>query len=589
MAGCGDSATVSLYIHVPVTNFGSFTATAVDSVTGNQITDTQITSECGDPPSVQNGVFTFSNVDVGQDVMTSTSCSADFNAPNYYPGSALVTVNAGQTTSITFDLVPMESATVNVTVTDALSGAPLNGISVTPSAGQGMKTNAAGQFTVSGNDLLGSNNAPRNLGFTFVDQSANYLSTTADVEAIAGQTSALTVAMTRECGPAVVTGTVYNASNQAPIAGASVGPSGDSKQTDSNGDFLLLLPLNDNLPSNVTITASASGFNSKSETIALYCGAHIVLDFGQNSSETGTLTGTVTNAVTHAVVANAFVGASFGTTTTTNSQGQYTFANVPVGNNNLAESWTITVDPPAGSPLQPQIQSIAIPGNVTTTLNFGLGSVPPSLPVAIDHAETTPENVILNVPAASGLLVGDSGTDIMVTGNQNPGTLLTVNPDGSFTYVPDGNFEGIRTFTYTITDAYGAQSTALVTVTIGTVPTAADYIQSMMAGTTLNVFTAAGLASQDTPGGLQFCTVNACRAWHRNRLPRGRLHLHPRPRLLRPGFIHLHRDRPRFRHRSHWTGGNGHGHHHRECSHPSDSAELRRDHALQDAAGRRGI
>ncbi len=68
LAGCGDSATVSLYIHVPVTNFGSFTATAVDSVTGNQITDTQITSECGDPPSVQNGVFTFSNVDVGQDL-----------------------------------------------------------------------------------------------------------------------------------------------------------------------------------------------------------------------------------------------------------------------------------------------------------------------------------------------------------------------------------------------------------------------------------------------------------------------------------------------------------------------------------------
>jgi CshA-type fibril repeat protein len=46
---------------------------------------------------------------------------------------------------------------------------------------------------------------------------------------------------------------------------------------------------------------------------------------------------------------------------------------------------------------------------------------------------------------------------------------VTVNPDGTVTYTPNPNFNGIDTFTYTVSDVQGGTSTAAVTVTVGAV------------------------------------------------------------------------------------------------------------------------
>ena len=43
---------------------------------------------------------------------------------------------------------------------------------------------------------------------------------------------------------------------------------------------------------------------------------------------------------------------------------------------------------------------------------------------------------------------------------------VTMNPNGSFEYVPDANFNGTDTFTYTVTDSQGATDTATVTVDV---------------------------------------------------------------------------------------------------------------------------
>jgi CshA-type fibril repeat protein/VCBS repeat-containing protein len=59
---------------------------------------------------------------------------------------------------------------------------------------------------------------------------------------------------------------------------------------------------------------------------------------------------------------------------------------------------------------------------------------------------------------------GDALTVSLVSGVAN-GTLV-LNADGSFTYTPNANFNGTDSFTYRVTDADGASTTATVTITV---------------------------------------------------------------------------------------------------------------------------
>jgi VCBS repeat-containing protein len=100
-------------------------------------------------------------------------------------------------------------------------------------------------------------------------------------------------------------------------------------------------------------------------------------------------------------------------------------------------------------------------------------------PIAANDSAITDEDTPLTV-AAPGVLNNDSDPDVgdtlSVTTVDTSGTLGSVtawNPDGSFTYDPDGQFEYLRagssttdSFTYTISDGLGSTDTATVTITI---------------------------------------------------------------------------------------------------------------------------
>ena len=60
---------------------------------------------------------------------------------------------------------------------------------------------------------------------------------------------------------------------------------------------------------------------------------------------------------------------------------------------------------------------------------------------------------------------GDGG-NVWTWRPARPTARSVVNPDGTFTYTPDANYNGPDSFTYTITDADGDTSTATVTVTV---------------------------------------------------------------------------------------------------------------------------
>ena len=78
------------------------------------------------------------------------------------------------------------------------------------------------------------------------------------------------------------------------------------------------------------------------------------------------------------------------------------------------------------------------------------------------------EDGTLTVVVGDGVLGNDSlggdGGTLEVSSSTPPSNgTLTINADGSFTYVPNPDFNGVDSFTYTITDTDGTTSTATVT------------------------------------------------------------------------------------------------------------------------------
>ncbi|BBO82779.1 hypothetical protein DSCO28_33450 [Desulfosarcina ovata subsp. sediminis] len=127
-------------------------------------------------------------------------------------------------------------------------------------------------------------------------------------------------------------------------------------------------------------------------------------------------------------------------------------------------------------------------------------------PVAVDDTGSVDEGETLNV-AAPGLLDNDTDVDptdaltvttTPVSGPTN-GT-LTLNADGSYTYIHDGGETTSDSFVYEISDGNGETDTATVEITVNPVndaPVADDDSGSMNEGGTLNV-AAPGLLDNDT-------------------------------------------------------------------------------------------
>jgi len=103
----------------------------------------------------------------------------------------------------------------------------------------------------------------------------------------------------------------------------------------------------------------------------------------------------------------------------------------------------------------------------TATVSIDVGSVNDA-PVAVADAYATAEDTQLNVAALTGVLDNDEDiendtlTSVLVT-NVSHGS-LTLNTDGSFSYLPAANYNGSDSFTYKAND--GTADSNIVTVTI---------------------------------------------------------------------------------------------------------------------------
>jgi large repetitive protein len=176
-----------------------------------------------------------------------------------------------------------------------------------------------------------------------------------------------------------------------------------------------------------------------------------------------------------------------------NADGSFTYT--PNANFAGTDSYTYTISDGQGTST----------ATVTITIN---GENDP--PVANSDSYTTNEDVTLTVPAATGVLANDNdGGDggPLTIPSYDPqsiqGGTVTLNPDGSFTYVPAANFNGIDSFTYTISDGQGT-STTTVTITVNPIndpPVAVDDNYTTGEDQSLTVPAATGVLVNDNDGG----------------------------------------------------------------------------------------
>ncbi|MCP5308579.1 MAG: retention module-containing protein [Zoogloeaceae bacterium] len=163
-----------------------------------------------------------------------------------------------------------------------------------------------------------------------------------------------------------------------------------------------------------------------------------------------------------------------------------TFSYTPNANYNGPDSFTYTITDADGDV-----------STATATINVApVNDVPVATDDTLAAVEDTP---LTGTLAANDTPSGDGGNVWALASGPANGS-VTVNPDGTFSYTPDANYNGPDSFTYTITDADGDVSTATATINVAPVndvPVAADDTLAAFEDTPLT----GTLAANDTPSG----------------------------------------------------------------------------------------
>lgn len=135
----------------------------------------------------------------------------------------------------------------------------------------------------------------------------------------------------------VVQGTVRNAANNQPIAGAAISVAGTTLVATSGGDGTYTLT--DVPAGQQTLTASASGFMSAQVTVTVIANQTVTQDLSlvPVQMQTGTVQGIVRNASNGQPIAGATISAG-GRTATSASDGAYTLSDIPAGQQTLTAS-----------------------------------------------------------------------------------------------------------------------------------------------------------------------------------------------------------------------------------------------------------
>ncbi len=347
-------------------------------------------------------------------------------------------------------------------VTDGGSGAAIAGATVSysgtgpagPVSGS-TTTDAAGQYSAAGIAVT---------SYSMTAQAAGYQSQSATATVGGGSTTTQNFALTGQATR--LSGTVSDASTTRPIAGATVSAGTASAVTDANGAYTIA----GLAPGTYTATATASGYTSQSASVTLTAGTTTTQNFAL-APNPGAITGTVTDAGTAAPISGATVSYSGGSTTT-NSSGVYTLANVTEGSYSVTASATGYTN---------QSRTVTVGPGATATQNFAL---------------TPPNGAITGTVTGAGNGSAISGATVSYTGGST-----TTNASGQYT------LSNAAPGTYSVTASASGYSSASQSVTVGSGQTATANFALRLApffsdgfesGTMSNWTSSTGLTVQTT-------------------------------------------------------------------------------------------
>ncbi|MCJ8308110.1 MAG: Ig-like domain-containing protein [Hyphomicrobiales bacterium] len=179
------------------------------------------------------------------------------------------------------------------------------------------------------------------------------------------------------------------------------------------------------------------------------------------------LTGSGTVGGTGGPGADTFEGSPVVTGVTQGSNGSVSFnaagdvIYTPNLNFNGSDSFTYTVT--SGG----LTETATVTVNVTPVNDLPVGSAAPA---------TTPEDT----PVSGSITMTDPDGDTVTasTGSNPSNGSVTVNPDGTWTYVPNPDYEGTDSFTVNIDDGNGGITSVLVNITVTPVNDAPDAVSS---------------------------------------------------------------------------------------------------------------
>jgi len=406
----GQTVSAGTIALIPIPTTGTVTGSiftegnADDAVAGATITVLNTTPPLSGRTGT-NGRFTLRGVPQGAQTLR-------VSAQGFNDATQPVTVVAGQSVStgpIALKPFPI-TGRVTGTVTNATTNEPLNDASVAVTGTtNSTDTQPDGSFTLDG-VLQGSQ--------TLRVRKQGFNDATKTVTVVAGQSvSAGTIALTSTTGS--ITGTVINADTQAAIQGATVAVNGLSLSTTSNSDGSFTL---DEVPQgSQTLRVSQQGFNDATKAVTVIARTSISAGTITLTSipppTTGTITGTIVVVVGEqsAPVPNATVTLhslqeNLFATTTTDSDGNFTFPAIPQG------PQTLTVKDPLFVDVTKAVTVVAgasvSTGTIALTPNLPQGSITGTVINAKTNAPLG--NVLVSVPRGVGGGATDSTGDFVV-------------------------------------------------------------------------------------------------------------------------------------------------------------------------------
>ena len=241
---------------------------------------------------------------------------------------------------------------------------------------------------------------------------------------------------------------------------------------DNLGDLTITPPTNDNADFTLSVAATSTD-GTTGDAVDLPVTVSAVADTTLSTSDA---TGDEDTAIALTIAPNVAGGESIASVTIS---GVPSGATLSAGTDNGDGSWTLSGDDLAGLTITPDADdnsdfqlgvSVDVTDGDTThtltdTVEVTVNAVNDG-PVTSDSAASGTEDTALNGQLSASDVDGDSLTFSLAEGGAPAHGSVTVNPDGSFTYTPDADYNGGDSFTYLVDDGAGGTTTATVSLTI---------------------------------------------------------------------------------------------------------------------------